>query len=261
MSISIARSEACALLNSLEASSVQVIFADPPYGIAYHSNYYKERNPHAPISADWNFQIGRFMAAVGRALSDGGAMYLCTRWDVYPLWAPEVLAPLKLTNLIVWAKDNWSAGDLGGNFGGQHELLMFITKGRHLIRGKRWSNIWQFPRIPAKKLRMPAEKPLGLVERAVSASSDQGALVVDPFCGSGTTGETARTLGRQVLLGDIDPKMIRLSCERLALPPPDDCAELSRPPPPCPIFQIEPPAPHLWGVHPEDVAHILGRTT
>jgi site-specific DNA-methyltransferase (adenine-specific) len=101
-------------------------------------------------------------------------------------------------------KDNHSAGDLTGNFGYQYEMLLFITKGRHRIRGKRYSNVWQFSRVPSKKLLHPAEKPVGLVRRAIEASSDEGQLVIDPFCGSGTTGVAAVMEGRRFLGIELD---------------------------------------------------------
>jgi hypothetical protein len=122
--------EAVDLLSSLGAGSVQVLFADPPYGIGYHSNYYKGKNPHAPITRDWNFQISEFLAESARVLCDGGALYLCCRWDVTPLWAMQIPLPLKLKTAIAWVKDNWSAGDLTGSFGNQYEQIGAAGSGR-----------------------------------------------------------------------------------------------------------------------------------
>lgn len=258
VTLDVRQQEATALLRSVEPGCAQVIFADPPYGIAYHSNHYVGNNPHAPIARDWNFQIAPFLSAAAVALADGGAMYLCTRWDVLPMWSASIAPPLSLTNAIVWLKDNWSAGDLDGNFGFQYEVLMFITKGRHLRRGHRWPNVWPFPRVPAKQLRHPAEKPLRLVQRAIEASSDPGDLVIDPFSGSGTTAEAAALCGRSAIVGDIDPAMVRLSCARLGLPIPSGLEE-APPPPPCPVFNTVPPSPSLWGLHPEDLAAALER--
>lgn len=258
--ITIVQREAYDLMRSLDAGSVQVIVADPPYGIAYHSNRYVDKNPHAPVARDWNFQIGPFLNAAARALCEGGVLYLFTRWDVYPLWASAVAPPFDLKNVIVWVKDNHSAGDLVGDFGNQYELLMMLTNGRHKRRGHRWSNVWDFPRVPAKKMLHPTQKPVDLVRRAIEASSDSDELVVDPFCGSGTTAEAAVACGRRVLVGDIDPSMIRIACKRLGLVVPDGVEEAPpSAPPECPVFEATPPAPHLWGVHPEDLAYILGR--
>ena len=251
--------EATSLLRSIEPASAQVIVADPPYGIAYHSNHYVGKNPHAPVARDWNFEIGPFLGAAGAALRDGGALYLFTRHDVYPLWAMSVVPPLTLQNAIVWKKDNWSAGDLDGGFGNQYEMLMMIVKGRHRRRGHRWSNVWDFPRVTSKSMLHPTQKPVDLVRRAIEASSDASDLVVDPFCGSGTTGEAALACGRRVVLGDIDPAMVRMTCTRLGLSLPNGTETTVEEPPPCPVFGAVPPAPSLWGVHPEDLAYALGR--
>jgi site-specific DNA-methyltransferase (adenine-specific) len=253
----IVQADALDLLQSLDAGSVSCIVTDPPYGIAYHSNYYKEKNPHAPISQDWDFQIGSYLDAASRVLRNGGAIYIFTRFDVLPLWTKEVPSSLAFKNAIIWKKDNWSSGDLTGNFGFQYEIMMFLVKGRHTIRGKRWSNVWEFPRVPAKKLRMPAEKPIGLFERAIMASSDHGDLIVDTFGGSGTAAEAAMIAGRRFLVGDVDKKMVAIARKRIGLPGLCDKPSSIRPRL-CPIFAVEPPDPCLWGMHPEDMARWRG---
>lgn len=250
------RADALDVLGAQEPGSVAVIVTDPPYGIAYHSNYHVGKNPHAPIANDWNFQISAFLDSAERALCDGGAVYLFTRWDVYPLWAKEIPPSLVLKNAIIWKKDNWSSGDLTGNFGNQYEIAMFITKGRHKLRGHRWPNVWDFPRIPAKKLRMPAEKPVGLYERAIMSSSDPDNLVVDPFCGSGTMAEAAILTGRRFLCCDLDPKMVAMARTRVGLPLLPDVSSMPRTVPPCPVFNVRPPDISLWGLHPEDLLAI-----
>jgi site-specific DNA-methyltransferase (adenine-specific) len=210
--------EAMELLASLETASVPMIFADPPYGIGYHSNHHKGRNPHTPVANDWNFQIGPFLTECGRVLREGGVAYVCCRWDVMPLWAASIMPPLKMKTAIAWVKDNHSAGDLTGTFGNKYEVILFLVKGRHLLRGRRWSNVWEFPRVPSMKALHPTQKPVGLVQRAIEASSDLGELVVDPFCGSGTTAVAAMDAGRTFLVGDIDPTMVNLTRHRLGLP-------------------------------------------
>ena len=61
------------------------------------------------------------------------------------------------------------------------------------------SSVWHTPSVPREeKLHgyHPTQKPLRLVRRAILASSSEGALVFDPFCGSGTTAVAAKELGR-----------------------------------------------------------------
>jgi len=59
------------------------------------------------------------------------------------------------------------------------------------------------------------QKPEGLVERLILASSAPGQLVVDPFVGSGTTAVVAARLGRRWLAGDAEARYVGLARDRL----------------------------------------------
>jgi site-specific DNA-methyltransferase (adenine-specific) len=232
--------------------SVPLVIADPPFGIAYHSNRRIEKNPHAPVTNDWNFQIGTFFASVGRVLADGGAAYVFSRWDVYPLWFPEIAGTgLKLSNVIVWVKDNHSAGDLAGNFGNKFEVILFLTKGRHQRQGKRLTNVWECPRVSHKKAIHPTKKPVELYRRAIEFSSRPGDLVIDPCCGSGPIGPAATETGRQFIGFDVDPKMIALSQRRSGLPVTVEVA--TEPLAASSAATTEVVDPAIYAVHPDEV--------
>ena len=66
-----------------------------------------------------------------------------------------------------------------------------------------------------EKTDHPTQKPEELVRRLVLASSDADDLVVDPFCGSGTTLVVADRLGRRWLGGDADPAYVGMARRRL----------------------------------------------
>ena len=238
------------LLKSLGDESVDLVLTDPPYGISYQSNRRKGKKL-LPITADWNFQMSPFLHEIARVLKPGSAAYLFTRWDVYPLWAQGVPPLLTTKNFIIWLKDNHSAGDLTGNFGFKYEGIMMMVKGRHKIRGHRHTNVWEFPRVPLTRQRHPAEKPVALLQRAIESSTDKDALVVDPFCGSGSTAEAALLCGRRALVGDIDKRWLSETRDRLGFPPREDhrgstALDLGG-------FDLS----ILDGVHPEDVLSML----
>lgn len=249
--------DAVTFLKLFPDNSIPLIITDPPYGIGYKSGYYKGKNPHAPITGDWNFQIEDFIREAYRVLAIDGAMYLFSRWDVVPLWLPSISSNhFKIKTKIVWMKNNWSSGDLTGSFGNQYEEMLFLTKDKHKIRGKRWSNIWQFPRIPAKQLLHPAQKPVELLERAVLASSDEGDIVLDPFCGSGSTGVAVIQNNRRYILSDIDKTSVEISKMRLGLtenssqsiPEKKDCLT---------SYIFNHPDPLEWGLHPEELSFLV----
>jgi site-specific DNA-methyltransferase (adenine-specific) len=225
----------------LPDESVDLIVTDPPYGIEYDT-------PAAgiTIAADWNFQITPFFNEAARILKPGSAMYVCSRWDVYPVWLQFLPRELALQNVIVWDKKGGSLGDLTGNFGYAYEVILFIVKGRHRLRSKRYRNVWTFSGVHHSQRIHPTEKPVALFERMVESSSDEGGLVLDPFAGSGVLGAACKNLGRNALLCDMDPTWIRAMEIRLGLVAetmgPDDSVRINEDP--------------LSGLHPEDLHEI-----
>ena len=69
--------------------------------------------------------------------------------------------------------------------------------------GSVWNDIKRLQSISREFLGYPSQKPLALLERILKASSSEGALILDPFCGCGTTIEAGLKLGRQVIGIDI----------------------------------------------------------
>jgi site-specific DNA-methyltransferase (adenine-specific) len=83
----------------------------------------------------------------------------------------------------------------------------------HTVKGKRYkvflddpdkgvklNDVWNLPYLGStakERLGYPTQKPLALLERIIKASSDAGDVVLDPFCGCGTTVDAAEALGRQ----------------------------------------------------------------
>jgi site-specific DNA-methyltransferase (adenine-specific) len=82
-----------------------------------------------------------------------------------------------------------------------------------------------------EKTAHPTQKPEELIRRMIAGSSNPGELVVDPFCGSGTTGVVAERLGRRWLLADADPAYVGLARNRLrrASDPPRKAAARAQP--------------------------------
>ena len=95
--------------------------------------------------------------------------------------------------------------------------------------GKRSSNLWLFNEIGgtlgSERLGYPTQKPLALLERIIKASSDPGDLILDPFCGCGTTVHAAETLDRRWIGIDISPFSTGLIRERMI----DNFPQLDKP--------------------------------
>lgn len=88
-------------------------------------------------------------------------------------------------------------------------------------KGVPLSDVWEIPFLnPRAKERTgyPTQKPIELLDRILTISTDEGDCVLDPFCGSGTTLVSARLLKREYIGIDINPDAIRLCYQRLAVP-------------------------------------------
>jgi site-specific DNA-methyltransferase (adenine-specific) len=85
-------------------------------------------------------------------------------------------------------------------------------------RGKLPTDVWWHTIVPTnshEKTGYPTQKPVGVVRRALAASSRPGDLVLDCFAGSGTTAEAARSLGRRFVMVDSNPEAVAVMRERL----------------------------------------------
>jgi DNA modification methylase len=84
-------------------------------------------------------------------------------------------------------------------------------------KGVALADVWDIGRVPPIKQLYPTEKPLSLLERIVMVSSNPGQLVLDPFCGCGTTVVAAEKLKRKWLGIDISPTSVKVISDRLRI--------------------------------------------
>lgn len=88
-------------------------------------------------------------------------------------------------------------------------------------KGVPMSDVWEIPFLnPKAKERTgyPTQKPIELLEKIIQISTNEGDLVLDPFCGSGTTLVAAKMLNRNYIGVDKNPDAVELCNRRLAAP-------------------------------------------
>ena len=78
-----------------------------------------------------------------------------------------------------------------------------------------WTDIRRVGNTSTERTGWPTQKPLSLLQRIIEASSNEGDLVLDPFCGSGTTCVAAEGLGRRWVGIDINPQAADIARDRL----------------------------------------------
>jgi adenine specific DNA methylase Mod len=99
--------------------------------------------------------------------------------------------------------------------GGAPRLKYYLDQNRGVPISDFWDDIDLINSMGTESLGYPTQKPLALLERILSASSRPGDVVLDPFCGCGTTVEAAQRSGRQWIGIDVTHYAITLIEERL----------------------------------------------
>lgn len=185
------------------------VITDPPFGINYESTTGKSiLNDDAPFI--W------WMREAFRIVRDRGCMLCFCRWDVQDIFKMAVSASgFRLRSQVIWDKVAYGQGDLHSTFSPQHEVIWFATKGRFRFPDGRPSSVIRVRRPDYRVRTHPTEKPLELMRQLVRAVTSPGDLVVDPFAGSGVTGEACVMERRRFIGIELDPAHARNAARRV----------------------------------------------
>src|SRR6266581_7576257 len=228
------------ILAQIPESSVDLVFADPPYflsngGITCHAGkmvsvnkgaWDKSRGPGA------NHDFNRaWLAACQRVLKPHGSIWVSgTSHVIHSVGFAMQQLGFKLLNDISWVKPNPPPNLSCRYFTHATETIIWAAKNRksrhrfdyqsmkQMNNGKQMKSVWTIPPPEPweKKFgKHPTQKPVALLERILLASSHEGDLVLDPFSGSGTTLLAAFRLRRHALGCELSTEFLSLSLRRI----------------------------------------------
>lgn len=207
------------LLPTLPDESIDLVITDPPYGFTYRTwRPKRERTNDKPIlNDDENYYdvLDKTLQECYRVMKDGTAIYIFCGYQKIEGFVELVKKYFKYKNILVWNKNNWTAGDLFGNYGTKTEYIIFATKGRHLLNGRRDHNVLEYKRIPSTKAYFKFQKPLGLLEFLIKKSSNENDTVLDPFMGSASTVIASNNLNRVGIGIEADENIYKIAVERI----------------------------------------------
>jgi DNA modification methylase len=92
---------------------------------------------------------------------------------------------------------------------------LYLDEGKGVPIQALWDDIAELNSQAQERLGYPTQKPLALLERIIAASSNEGDLVLDPFCGCGTTVHAAQKMGRKWIGIDVTHLAVGLIQRRL----------------------------------------------
>lgn len=201
----------------MDGHKADMVFTDPPYGMTYDGGRAQGSTPKGALVKAHGMIMGDdkrgddLIALIRDALlsavtssKSGAATYVCFPWRTYSEFeAAMVECGLKASACIVWDKKSIGLGN--SNYRPQHEFI-FYCKGGAWFGDKSQSDVWYLSRGATGQYVHPTQKPVELIEKAMSNSSKAGDVILDVFGGSGTTMLTAEKNGRIAYLMELDPK-------------------------------------------------------
>lgn len=235
-------------MSKLQAGSVDLIFADPPYNLQLASDLKRPDDSHVDaVTDDWDKFASfaaydaftkEWLAACKRVLKPAGTIWVIGSYhNIFRVGAIMQDMGFWILNDVIWRKTNPMPNFRGRRFTNAHETMIWASRDPN-AKGYTFNyealkagnddvqvrSDWTFPLCTGserlkgtdgKKLH-PTQKPEALLARVILSSSKPGDLVLDPFNGTGTTGAVAKKLGRRYIGLEREKKYASAAEKRIA---------------------------------------------
>ena len=221
----------------LPDKSVRLIVTDPPYNL---NKDYGNNQDNLKFSEYLDFSR-KWLREAHRVLTNDGTMYVFMGMKyisyVYSILEREL--GMTFHSWITWFYTQGIGKTKG--FSPRHDDILMFTKhpkkfvfnlddirvpqkfyrSVNNMRGANPGNVWEFSHMHycnKNRQKHPTQKPEGLYERMILASSNEGDVVLDPFSGSGTLLRVCQQTGRCGIGIDVNAEYIKMTYKRLAMP-------------------------------------------
>lgn len=213
------------VLSSLDEGSFDLLVTDPPYRLNDTSGsmtsssktekwtgHLKAGDTTANIQNEIEFK--EWLPIVYRSLRDPSHAYIfCNDKNLHKLINSALSVGFRLHNVLVWKKNNVTPNRW---YMKNCEFVVFLHKGKSFPIAKLGSaQFLPFENISGVNKTVPTEKPVELLKLLIENSSDYGGLVLDPFCGSGSTGIASLLLNRLFVGIDISEECVNLTRQKI----------------------------------------------
>lgn len=213
--------------------SFDLIIVDAPYNLGkdYGNNHdIKGFEEYLYFSRQWTKGCYRVLRSTGTLYVFMGFRFISYLYDIL-----ERGLSMYFNSWIVWHYTQGMGKTKG--FSPRHDDILMFTKGcqftfnlnevrvpqkyyreRNNMRGANPGDVWEFSHVHycnGNRQNHPTQKPEGLIERMVLASSNEGGHVLDLFSGSGTTLRVCQQLSRNCIGIEINPDYVEMTKKRL----------------------------------------------
>ncbi len=227
-------------LKNFEEKTFDMIFADPPYFLSNDGITCSGGKMVSVNKGKWDTALSikekhefnkNWIKECYRVLKDNGTIWISgTLHNIYSIGMALEEEGFKIINNITWQKTNpppnlackafthstetilWAKKDLKKNKYTFNYNLM-----KELNDNKQMKDVWTTSLtkpFEKKQGKHPTQKPLEILDRIILASTKENDLILDPFCGSSTTGIAAVKLNRRYIGIDNEKEYLDLSIRR-----------------------------------------------
>ncbi len=187
------------LMAQMPDNSIDLIIADPPYGVSWNHGCLSNDSIGSAIAT-----FASFLRQATRVLKKGSCCCcFCSSSGraspVFVAWIDLLQTHLRYKKTVIWDKRRMG---LGTHYRQTYEYILIAFKGGSPCRWygpKNVCDILRYNRERPGETIHPTPKPVPLLSKLISLHSATGDIVLDPFCGSGSTLVAARQLGRNFI--------------------------------------------------------------
>ena len=227
-------------IKKLEDKSVDMIFADPPYFLSNDGITCSGGKMVSVNKGEWDRTLSikekhkfnkKWIKECYRVLKDNGTIWISgTLHNIYSIGMALEEEGFKIMNNITWQKTNPPPNLACKTFTHSTETILWARKDlkkvkytfnynimKELNNNKQMKDVWttSLTKPSEKKCgKHPTQKPLEILDKIILASTKENDLILDPFCGSSTTGISAVRLNRRYIGIDNEKEYIELSKRR-----------------------------------------------
>lgn len=201
----------------MNGEKADMVFTDPPYNIAYEGGSKKRtaiENDEMGSDDFYSF-LKKCYELIFTYTKNGASIYVChADTERVNFTRAFTDSGFHLSSIIIWVKNNSTFGRQ--DYFWKHEPIIYgwNSNGAHSWHGpNNEDTVWCIDR-PSRSEDHPTMKPITLVERALKNSSTSGALIYEPFSGSGTTLIACEKTNRKCFAMELDPQYVQVCIDR-----------------------------------------------
>lgn len=188
-------------------TKANLILTDPPYGVSFKSSSgLTIKNDSMKNDEFYNFLLSAFKCMADHLEKGGSAYVFHADTEGLNFRKAFIDAGFHLAGCCIWVKDSLVLGR--SDYQWQHEPILygFMQNGKHKwFSDRKQTTIWNFNK-PKKNSDHPTSKPLDLLAYPISNSTQENAVVIDTFGGSGSTLMACEQMNRICYTMELDEK-------------------------------------------------------